>query len=158
MRKHSVGSDGGSGLKFPRWKSVAFSRGSSASEKHGGRTGAEQPELAHLPDQQPFPTCVLLHHDPAPRRPGITWHMGSHMRKRSSPLPWRRHNAQQISTETAREASPIYDRFQREVCSVLQYLEWAGTLAQLPLDVSCWWFGLLPSSVYLTEASQHCAF
>lgn len=32
-------------------------------------------------------------------------------------------------------------------------LEWPSILAQLSLDTNCWWFGLLPFFVYLTEAS-----
>lgn len=40
--------------------------------------------------------------------------------KGSSPVPQRRHNAQKMTPETAKEALPTYSGFQIEVCSVPQ--------------------------------------
>lgn len=92
-----VGTDGDSGFKFPHWKSVGLTpRGSSESEKHDGRT------------------CVLLHLAPTQSeavRLGCLVLHGLCMVSASQ----RRHNAQKIWTETAREALPTYNGFHKSL-------------------------------------------
>lgn len=89
VTKYPVGTNGGSGFKFPHWKSIGLTpRGSSDSETRGGRTCAEQAELASPTARWPFHTHMLVHLDPARQstaaKAGV-WHIGSCMGNRQQP-------------------------------------------------------------------------
>lgn len=161
IRKYPAGTNGGSGSKFPHWKSTGLTpRGSSDSKRHGGRPCAEQAELSSPTAQWPFHIRVLLRLHPTRQstaaKAGV-WHIGSCMGKRQQPCtPEKAQCPEDLNRNSKRGFTNLQWVSNRSLqCSTSDCycLKWPSTLAQLWLDSNCWWFGSLPFFMYLTETS-----
>lgn len=160
IRKYPVGTNGGSGFKFPHWKSIGLTpRGSSVKCVVEGLVRSRQNWPVSQPNGHFALACcctsILLNKAQLPRQ--VSGTSGPAWGKRQQPCtPEKAQCPEDLNRNSKRGFTNLQWVSNRSLqCSTSDCycLKWPSTLAQLRLDSNCWWFGLLPFFMYLTETS-----